>query len=108
MFLVATWEDDLYCDTSGTKSIPMYQNPPGSTCTIHAMTTRRTSAKARPNEALIRIALKESDFKDLLDQLEAGGWDHPVRWRIRGRWSEHMQNAEAVKRAGQREGRSAS
>jgi hypothetical protein len=40
---------------------------------------------------MLRIALKESDYKDLLDRLENDEWDHPVFWRLRTKWSEHMR-----------------
>ena len=47
-------------------------------------------------EATLRMALKESDFKALLDELEEAHWDHPVFWRLRTKWSEHLRGKGAV------------
>lgn len=46
-------------------------------------------------EATLRLALKESDFKALIDQLESDGWDHPVFWRMRAKWAEHLRGQES-------------
>jgi hypothetical protein len=45
-------------------------------------------------EPTLRLALKESDFKDLMEQLETTSWDHPVFWRMRTKWSEHVRGRE--------------
>lgn len=42
----------------------------------------------------VRIYMQEADFKALLDKLEEIDWDHPVRWKIRQKWSEHQQKKD--------------
>jgi hypothetical protein len=52
-------------------------------------------------EPTLRLALKETDFKELLDQLESDNWDHPVFWRMRSKWADHVRGraAEATEAA---------
>ena len=42
----------------------------------------------------IRIYLKEGEFKTLVDFLEEHDWDSTVRWRLRTKWSEHINRAD--------------
>jgi hypothetical protein len=44
----------------------------------------------------IRIYLKEGEFKQLVDFLEGHDWDSTVRWRLRTKWSEHINRADGT------------
>lgn len=46
-------------------------------------------------EPTLRLALKESDFKAMLDELERVSWDHPVFWRMRSKWADHVRGQAA-------------
>jgi len=42
----------------------------------------------------IRIYMQEEDFKALLDHLEETDWEHPVRWKIKSKWVQHLRRQE--------------
>ena len=42
----------------------------------------------------VRIFMQEEDFKALLDYLEETDWDHPVRWKIKAKWSAHQRQQD--------------
>lgn len=56
----------------------------------------RRKVGAPPPEPLLRMAMKESDFKEMLDKLEDAGWDHPAYFRLRAKWAEHTRATGAV------------
>lgn len=39
----------------------------------------------------VRIYMQEEDFKALLDHLEETDWQHPVRWKIKTKWTKHVR-----------------
>lgn len=46
----------------------------------------------------VRIYMKESDFRALVEKLDEIDWDHDARWRLKLKWSKHLSKRQQAER----------